>query len=80
MVADKLKLGQTVEPEAFDSVTIFLSDVVSFTKLASRCSPLQVAFLFMNQISSYFPFRLSISSMTSTRCLMASSMIIMSTR
>ncbi len=46
MVADKLKLGQTIEPEAFDSVTIFLSDVVSFTKLASRCSPLQVVFIY----------------------------------
>ncbi len=50
MVADKLKLGQTIEPEAFDSVTIFLSDVVSFTKLASRCSPLQVAFIYESNV------------------------------
>ncbi|VDM25435.1 unnamed protein product [Toxocara canis] len=41
-VAEKLKLGQTVEPEAFNMVTVFFSDVVSFTKLASRCSPMQV--------------------------------------
>ncbi|KAK6758398.1 hypothetical protein RB195_015921 [Necator americanus] len=41
-VADKLKLGQSVEPETFDSVTVFFSDVVSFTKLAGRGTPLQV--------------------------------------
>lgn len=41
-VADKLKMGQSVEPESFESVTVFFSDVVSFTTLASRCTPLQV--------------------------------------
>ncbi|CAD5230734.1 unnamed protein product [Bursaphelenchus xylophilus] len=41
-VAEKLKLGQSVEPEAFDTVTIFFSDVVSFTTIASKCTPLQV--------------------------------------
>uniref|UniRef100_A0AC35TN90 Guanylate cyclase n=1 Tax=Rhabditophanes sp. KR3021 TaxID=114890 RepID=A0AC35TN90_9BILA len=41
-VADKLKLGQSIPPETFDAVTIFFSDVVSFTTLASKCTPLQV--------------------------------------
>uniref|UniRef100_A0A915DYY4 guanylate cyclase n=1 Tax=Ditylenchus dipsaci TaxID=166011 RepID=A0A915DYY4_9BILA len=41
-VAEKLKLGQSVEPEAFDCVTVFFSDVVSFTTLASKCTPMQV--------------------------------------
>lgn len=41
-VADRLKLGQSVEPETYECVTLFFSDVVSFTTLASRCSPLQV--------------------------------------
>ncbi|KAI6227488.1 Guanylate cyclase [Aphelenchoides fujianensis] len=41
-VAEKLKLGQSVEPESFDCVTIFFSDVVSFTTIASKCTPLQV--------------------------------------
>ncbi|EPB79952.1 adenylate/guanylate cyclase catalytic domain protein [Ancylostoma ceylanicum] len=41
-VAEKLKLGQSVEPETFDSVTVFFSDVVSFTKIAGRGTPLQV--------------------------------------
>ncbi|KAI1717677.1 adenylate and guanylate cyclase catalytic domain-containing protein [Ditylenchus destructor] len=41
-VAEKLKLGQSVEPETFECVTVFFSDVVSFTTLANRCTPLQV--------------------------------------
>uniref|UniRef100_A0A1I7ZQC1 Guanylate cyclase n=1 Tax=Steinernema glaseri TaxID=37863 RepID=A0A1I7ZQC1_9BILA len=41
-VADKLKLGQSVPPESFDSVTVFFSDVVSFTTLAGKSTPLQV--------------------------------------
>ncbi|CAK5028052.1 unnamed protein product [Meloidogyne enterolobii] len=45
-VADKLKLGEFVEPEQFSAATIFFSDVVSSTTLASKCSPLQVIKIF----------------------------------
>lgn len=31
-----------MEPESFDCVSVFFSDVVSFTTLASKCTPLQV--------------------------------------
>ncbi|KAL3107085.1 hypothetical protein niasHT_019481 [Heterodera trifolii] len=41
-VADKLKIGESVEPESFQMATIFFSDVVAFTTLAGKCSPLQV--------------------------------------
>jgi class 3 adenylate cyclase len=41
-VAEKLKIGQSVEPESFDKVTVFFSDVVSFTNLSAKCTPLQV--------------------------------------
>ncbi|KAH7730270.1 Protein GCY-4 [Aphelenchoides avenae] len=41
-VAEKLKLGQSVQPESYDCVTVFFSDVVSFTTIAGRCTPLEV--------------------------------------
>ncbi|XGW02592.1 hypothetical protein V3C99_014548 [Haemonchus contortus] len=52
-VAEKLKLGQSVEPETFDSVTVFFSDVVSFTKIAAKCTPLQVVNL-LNDLYTIF--------------------------
>uniref|UniRef100_A0A914W7U8 Guanylate cyclase n=1 Tax=Plectus sambesii TaxID=2011161 RepID=A0A914W7U8_9BILA len=52
-VADKLKAGQSLEPESFDNVTIFFSDVVSFTNLASRCTPLEVVNL-LNELYTNF--------------------------
>ncbi|CAJ0949081.1 unnamed protein product, partial [Mesorhabditis belari] len=52
-VADRLKLGQMVEPESFESVTIFFSDVVQFTNLAAKCSPLQIVNL-LNDLYTTF--------------------------
>uniref|UniRef100_A0A158R3V7 Guanylate cyclase n=1 Tax=Syphacia muris TaxID=451379 RepID=A0A158R3V7_9BILA len=41
-ITECLKLGRAVEPQFYECATIFLSDVVSFTKLASQCTPMQV--------------------------------------
>uniref|UniRef100_A0A914HM97 Guanylate cyclase n=1 Tax=Globodera rostochiensis TaxID=31243 RepID=A0A914HM97_GLORO len=48
-VADRLKLGQSVEPEHFEAVTVFFSDIVQFAALSSQMRPLQVVNL-MNEL------------------------------
>ncbi|KAL3121719.1 hypothetical protein niasHT_003510 [Heterodera trifolii] len=52
-VADRLKLGQSVEPEQFDCVTVFFSDIVQFAALSNQMRPLQVVNL-MNELYTIF--------------------------
>ncbi|PIC23996.1 hypothetical protein B9Z55_017495 [Caenorhabditis nigoni] len=52
-VAERLKAGQAVEPESFDLVTVFFSDIVKFTDLANKCSPFQVVNI-LNEVFSNF--------------------------
>ncbi len=41
-VAEKLLLAQDVPAEYFDQVTVFFSDVVGFTAISARSSPMEV--------------------------------------
>lgn len=41
-VAQILKDGNRVEPEAFECITVFNSDIVAFTSLSSESTPMQV--------------------------------------
>jgi len=52
-VADELKQGKKVEPEHFDFVTVFFSDIVGFTSIAKASTPLQVVTL-LNDMYTLF--------------------------
>ena len=41
-IVNSLKLGNKIEPETFDSVSIFFSDVVSFTSISAAGTPIDV--------------------------------------
>ena len=53
MVADKLKRGESVSPEFYDSATVYFSDIVGFTALSSASSAFQIVTM-LNELYTQF--------------------------
>ncbi|TMW52514.1 hypothetical protein DOY81_002415, partial [Sarcophaga bullata] len=56
-VAMQLKQTQQVPAELYESVTVYFSDIVGFTEIAARCTPLEVV-TFLNSIYRVFDERI----------------------
>ena len=44
-MAEKLKNGKTITAEWYNDVTIYFSDIVSFTEIAADSTPMQIVAL-----------------------------------
>ena len=52
-MAEQLKAGKFVQPETYTEATIYISDIVGFTSIASDSNPLEIV-KFLNDLYSCF--------------------------
>jgi serine/threonine protein kinase len=52
-IADKLSRGEPINPETYECVTIYFSDICGFTSLSSQSSPMQVVAM-LNELYTVF--------------------------